>query len=274
MATIRPSGDTFVRVDRAQPPAALALQMTDHRRLPSILPSPRRQKPVSDVAVDASTDTGTDSIHQSECESGAATSQSALMLMCESRTHTIQHGAWAFTLRDAAGRMMEQAGDIDMGDLNRLALLAAVRGMEAIDGQSQITLISANNYLIRSLGSPLDRWRENDFMWNQFGQTMEVQNADLWRRIDRALNIHDVSACLISSQHVSRRRTRRPEHRAAVRSVNIAQADTRDTSLHGWLMRQSDVSPKQGRQYRIDVEHLSNIDVEHLSDDAAGNDNI
>jgi ribonuclease HI len=64
--------------------------------------------------------------------------------------------------------------------------------------------LSNNRYLIRSLADSLPRWRENDFVWEHFGRRIDVQHADLWRRIDRALTIHRVEACLISSRLVSR----------------------------------------------------------------------
>ncbi|MFK8112524.1 MAG: ribonuclease HI, partial [Rubripirellula sp.] len=95
------------------------------------------------------------------------------------------------------------AGDDDMGDLNRLTLLAAVRGLEAIDGASSVTLLSNSRYLIRSLSDSLPRWRENDYAWEHFGQRIDIQHADLWRRVNRALAIHRVEAVLIASRLVS-----------------------------------------------------------------------
>lgn len=95
-----------------------------------------------------------------------------------------------------------EAGDREPGDLNRLALLAAVRGLEAIDGPASVTLMSKNRYLIRSLVDSLPRWRANGFAWEYFGRRLEVQNADLWRRLDRATEIHRVEALLVSSRPV------------------------------------------------------------------------
>jgi ribonuclease HI len=95
------------------------------------------------------------------------------------------------------------ADDIEVGDLNRLTLLAAVRGLESIEGPASVTLLSNNRYLIRSLADSLPRWRQNGFVWENFGRRVDVQHADLWRRIDRALSIHRVEACLISTRLVS-----------------------------------------------------------------------
>jgi len=128
------------------------------------------------------------------------------LLVCHARSLSLINGVWCFTLESLTGDSLIEAEDEDEGDLNRLSLLAAVRGLEAIDGQSIVSLISNNRYLIRSLDSSLPRWRENDFLWEDFGRKVAVQNADLWRRIDRTLGIHEVTATLVQTTRVSSHR--------------------------------------------------------------------
>ena len=125
------------------------------------------------------------------------------LLVCDARTVSINRGTWCFTLESLSGEPLLDAECEDDGDLNRLSLLAAVRGLESIDGKGLVSLISNNRYLIRSLDRSLPRWRENDFVWEQFGRKMPVQNADLWRRIDRILGIHCVTASLLQTTRVS-----------------------------------------------------------------------
>jgi ribonuclease HI len=132
-----------------------------------------------------------------------AETHSDYLLVCEARATSLAQGSWRFTLESSDGTPVFTAGDDDIGDLNRLTLLASVRGLEAIDGPAAVTLLSNNRYLIRSLSESLPRWRDNGFVWEHFGRRIEVQHADLWRRIDRALSIHRVEACLISSRLVS-----------------------------------------------------------------------
>ncbi len=143
--------------------------------------------------------------------------RSEYLLVCEARSTSLNEGSWHFTLETADGQSVFDAGDDDLGDLNRLTLLAAVRGLEAIDGPSAVTLLSNNRYLIRSLSDSLPRWRDNNFVWEHFGRRIDVQHADLWRRIDRALSIHRVEACLISSRLVSAGRS---THKRLKRSDN------------------------------------------------------
>lgn len=125
------------------------------------------------------------------------------LLVCEAHSTTLADGRWRFTLEAADGETILDADDHDYGDLNRLTLLAAVRGLESLDGPSSVTLLSNNRYLIRSLSNSLPRWRQNDFRWEHFGRRIDVQHADLWRRVDSALMIHRVQACLVSSCLVS-----------------------------------------------------------------------
>ncbi|WP_201743606.1 ribonuclease HI [Roseiconus nitratireducens] len=125
------------------------------------------------------------------------------LLVCEAHSTTLDDGRWRFTLEAADGELILDAEDHDYGDLNRLTLLAAVRGLESLEGACGVTLLSNNRYLIRSLSNSLPRWRQNNFMWEHFGRRIDVQHADLWRRVDHALAIHRVQACLVSSCLVS-----------------------------------------------------------------------
>lgn len=125
------------------------------------------------------------------------------LLVCEAQSRSLTDGRWRFTLEAADGQIILEAEDDELGDLNRLTLLAAVRGLESLEGPSSVTLLSNNRYLIRSLSKSLPRWRQNNFRWDHFGRRIDVQHADLWRRIDHALAIHRVQACLVSSCLVS-----------------------------------------------------------------------
>lgn len=149
----------------------------------------------------------------------------SLLLVVSAQSTTLDDGRWQFAIETAAGEPILEAEDSERGDLNRLTLLAAVRGLEAIDGPSGVTLLSHNRYLIRSLTDSLPRWRRSDFVWDHFGRRVEVQHADLWRRIDHALGIHEVQACLLTARMVSR-----PDVVAAENSVTIASSGQEPTS--------------------------------------------
>nr|WP_322975037.1 ribonuclease HI [Aporhodopirellula aestuarii] len=137
----------------------------------------------------------------------------SLLLVVSAQSTTLDDGRWQFAIETAGGDPILEAEDRERGDLNRLTLLAAVRGLEAIDGPSGVTLLSHNRYLIRSLTDSLPRWRRSDFVWDHFGRRVEVQHADLWRRIDHALGIHEVQACLLTARMVSRPDAATPSNR-------------------------------------------------------------
>jgi ribonuclease HI len=56
---------------------------------------------------------------------------------------------------------------------------------------------------------------------------MDVQHADLWRRVDRALEIHCVQACLISSRLVSGGKSSDLTHNNRNSDHNMSQPPSR-----------------------------------------------
>lgn len=184
------------------------------------------------------------------------------LLVCQANAPSLSQGTWHFSLESSDGQPVFEAGDIDLGDLNRLTLLAAVRGLESIDGPSSVTLLSHNRYLVRSLSDSLPRWRENNFVWEHFGRRIDVQHADLWRRVDRALSIHRVEACLVSSRLVSVGATSTGQPADKKRYVENFRVDSPHQSsptpqgAHGprdqlrrWLMRSNAIdSPNEPRR--------------------------
>jgi ribonuclease HI len=129
------------------------------------------------------------------------------LLMCESSVSPLRSvGQWRFVAEHLDGRPFLEATDEEAGDRNRLALLALVRGLEALPGPATVTLLTDNRFLIRSMADRLPRWIANQFHWEYFGQRMPIADADLWQRVAHALSIHEVSACCVSAaQSISHR---------------------------------------------------------------------
>ncbi|MCI0360397.1 MAG: hypothetical protein L0211_18125 [Planctomycetaceae bacterium] len=102
-------------------------------------------------------------------------------------------GRWRFVLRSADGRTcLEAEDDEPEGSAERLELLAIVRGLESLDEPARVTLVSAGRSISRGIRYGVAQWRENDWQWERYGKLTPVKNCDLWRRIDRAMAIHDV----------------------------------------------------------------------------------
>lgn len=103
-------------------------------------------------------------------------------------------GRWRFVLESLDGTDRIEADDVDDdARLDRLNLLAVVRGLEALEGPSRVTLLTMSWYVRRGFSEGLELWRQRDFKWETFGQWTSVTNEDLWRRVDRALQFHVVS---------------------------------------------------------------------------------
>jgi ribonuclease HI len=112
---------------------------------------------------------------------------------CRTRSSAGGNGRWKFVLEALDGSNRLEAGDEEFEPTReRLELLALVRGLEAIPQPSRVTLITTSRYVSRGLRFGLAEWRENDWQWEHYGQMLPVKNADLWQRLDRAVQIHDV----------------------------------------------------------------------------------
>jgi ribonuclease HI len=101
---------------------------------------------------------------------------------------------WRFVLQSSDGVDRLEAFDREPDDRGeRLELLAVVRGLEALDQPSHVTLVTGSRYVRHGLVYGLAEWRENNWRWDRFGEFAPVKNADLWRRIDQALAYHTLA---------------------------------------------------------------------------------
>jgi ribonuclease HI len=105
--------------------------------------------------------------------------------------------AWRFALEDVGTGQSFSATDFETCEcLERLELLAVVRGLEALDQPAKVTLVTKSRYVSRGLKRGLADWRSNGWHWERFGRWVPVRDHDLWRRVDRALSFHEVAVRL------------------------------------------------------------------------------
>lgn len=114
------------------------------------------------------------------------------LLFSEARGKDRQ-GQWRFVLQAADGSATLEAADFEpeVGG-ERLELLAVVRGLEALDQPSNVTLFTPSRYVNRGIAYGLEEWRRNDWTWECYGEMVPVKNGDLWQRLDRALSFHRI----------------------------------------------------------------------------------
>ena len=111
----------------------------------------------------------------------------------------IQGGRWRFVLEpvqmteDPEDEETIEAAETEAGIAReRLELLAVVRGLEALNQPSHVTLVTPSRYVHRGIRFGLPQWRMDGWQWERFGRMVPVANSDLWQRVDRALQIHRV----------------------------------------------------------------------------------
>src|SRR5262245_25869461 len=102
-------------------------------------------------------------------------------------------GRWRFVLRQPGGEASLEAADEEPeAGPDRLELLAVIRGLEALESPSRVTLVTGSRHIRRGLDSGLALWRDNGWQWERYGRMAPVKNRDLWRRLDRLLEIHTI----------------------------------------------------------------------------------
>ncbi len=155
-------------------------------------------------------------------------------------------GRWRFVLQSVEddSRLEVQDRERDMTS-ERLELLAVVRGLEALDQPSRVTLVTSSRYVSRGLRFGLEEWRDNRWRWERHGRMVPIKNNDLWQRIDVAMKYHEVECRIwrFDSAHGSgdRRKPIRPAAPGAAVVVNQAargsRAEDGRARSHSWLGR-------------------------------------
>lgn len=108
-------------------------------------------------------------------------------------------GRWKFVLEHLeSGEKLEASDRESDATPDRTALIAVLRGLEALEQPSRVTLITTSRYVFRGLQYGLTEWRANDYNWEHFGSVQPIRNADIWKRIDRTLSFHKVQCRWIS----------------------------------------------------------------------------
>jgi ribonuclease HI len=129
---------------------------------------------------------------------------------------------WRFVLQSVDGSSRLEATDAEPAVRGeRLELLAVVRGLEALDQPSRVTLVTPSKYVTRGLSYGLPDWRENDWNWEHHGQMVPIKNRDLWQRLDRALAFHRVQCRTVPGESPPQPAAR-PDHCANPCSLDPA----------------------------------------------------
>lgn len=98
-------------------------------------------------------------------------------------------GGWAALLR-YKNHSKEIMGAETQTTNNRMELLAAIRGLEAVQKKVPIFLYTDSEYLKKGITEWIFQWKENKW---RTSQKKEVKNKDLWQELDMLVGVHSVT---------------------------------------------------------------------------------
>ena len=82
---------------------------------------------------------------------------------------------------------------------NRMELMAAIAGLEALVRPCQVTLYSDSQYLVKAFNEHwIDGWQKKN--WKR-GKNDPVKNVDLWKRLLAAMEPHEVKVVWVKGHN-------------------------------------------------------------------------
>ena len=97
-------------------------------------------------------------------------------------------GGWGVVLR-WRGVEKELVGGAAETTNNRMELMAAIQGLEALTRGSRAAVYTDSEYVQKGITEWIAKWKQNG--WRTAARK-PVKNEDLWRRLEAALESHDV----------------------------------------------------------------------------------
>jgi ribonuclease HI len=97
-------------------------------------------------------------------------------------------GGWGAVLRYGSIEK-EMSGAEPVTTNNRMELMAAIRAIEAVRRPSEIRLHTDSEYLRQGITSWIHSWKARGW---KTADKKPVKNVDLWQRLERAIETHDV----------------------------------------------------------------------------------
>ena len=102
-------------------------------------------------------------------------------------------GGWGVLLR-WRGEEKELYGGEPETTNNRMELMAAIKGIEALNRDTSATLTTDSKYVMQGITDWISGWKKNG--WRTAAKK-PVKNKDLWQRLDKALDGHEVEWCWV-----------------------------------------------------------------------------
>ncbi len=98
-------------------------------------------------------------------------------------------GGWGTILRWNGQEKELSGGEIDTTN-NRMELMAAIQGLETLSRPVAVTVTTDSSYVKDGITKWIINWKKNG--WKTAARK-PVKNADLWQRLEAAVEMHQVS---------------------------------------------------------------------------------
>tara|TARA_R110002124_G_scaffold223079_2_gene388464 strand:- start:266 stop:718 length:453 start_codon:yes stop_codon:yes gene_type:complete len=103
-------------------------------------------------------------------------------------------GGWGALMQARDGTSVLKERELKGGEPqttnNRMELLAAINALEALDRETEITIVTDSNYVKNGITGWIFGWKKNG--WKNAAKK-PVKNAELWQRLDTANARHRVT---------------------------------------------------------------------------------
>lgn len=97
-------------------------------------------------------------------------------------------GGWGVLLRYGAHEKELFGGESNTTN-NRMELMAAIKGLEALNKSCKVRLTTDSQYVRQGITQWLKGWKQKNWMT---ASKQPVKNKDLWQRLDDAVSKHNV----------------------------------------------------------------------------------
>jgi len=97
-------------------------------------------------------------------------------------------GGWGVLLRFNGTEKTLKGSAADTTN-NRMELMAAISGLEALTEPCKVKLTTDSKYVLQGLTEWLPNWKKRN--WKTAAKK-PVKNVDLWQRLDTAAQVHDI----------------------------------------------------------------------------------
>ena len=98
-------------------------------------------------------------------------------------------GGWGVLIEIDNKNIELSGGDKDTTN-NRMELMAAIKALEEIDKNYEITLYTDSNYVKDGITNWISNWKKNNW---KTASKKDVKNKELWMRLDEAIKDKNIS---------------------------------------------------------------------------------